>query len=162
MNQPFRIIFVCTGNYCRSPLAEVLFKKRMQEAGLLDEVEILSAGTCALSGFPASRGAIYAASRFGLSLDGFSSQPLTRELCDRANLLIVMEKAHLDWVQVSVPEAVSKVVLLGALLDPVQPEDVPDPVSAGEQYFLHIAEMLNRAFDKIIKDWQSIRKRFEA
>jgi protein-tyrosine phosphatase len=143
-------------------MAEVLFKKRITEAGLADEIEVLSAGTCALEGFPASRGAYYVANRFGLSLEAFVSQPLTRELCESANLIIVMEQAHLDWIQVSFPEAVCKTVLLGELIDPDRPQDVPDPISAGEHYFIYIAKLLNGAFDKLIEDWTSIRKRYQA
>lgn len=93
-----RILFVCTGNTCRSPLAEALAKKVVVERGLVD-VEVLSAGTSAWDGAPASDGALLVGMERGLDLSAHRAQTLTRELVRDANLVLAMGPHHLERVE---------------------------------------------------------------
>ena len=93
-----RILFVCSGNTCRSPMAEVLTRDLAAELGL-PEVEVRSAGTAAVTGFPASGGAQRTAGRHGLNLAGHSSTPLNQELVEWATKVLTMSPSHLARVE---------------------------------------------------------------
>jgi len=86
------VLFVCTGNICRSPLAASLLERALQERGL--EVGVTSAGTGAWDGAPASEGAYLVGLERGLDLSGHRARLLTRELVDRADLILTMARHH--------------------------------------------------------------------
>ncbi len=90
----FRVLFVCTGNTCRSPMAEVIARSRAAELGW-DHVEVRSAGIAAFPGAPASVGAVRAASKHGLDLSDHASAPLTAEAAREADLILTMSPTHL-------------------------------------------------------------------
>lgn len=103
---PFRILFVCTGNTCRSPLAEALAKEALAEltSGRIGEesswepVDIRSAGVAAFDGSPASEGTLEVADRHGLALRGHRSTVLTEQVVAEANLILTMSHSHLARV----------------------------------------------------------------
>lgn len=93
-----RILFVCTGNTCRSALAEAIARKVIVERGLSD-VDVLSAGTSAWDGAAASDGALLVGMERGLDLSQHRSQTLTRELVHDADLILAMGPHHLERVE---------------------------------------------------------------
>jgi protein-tyrosine-phosphatase len=93
-----RILFVCTGNTCRSPLAEAIARKIGIERGLLD-VEASSAGTSAHSGAPASDGALLVGMERNMDLTAHRAQTLTRDLVQSADLVLAMGPHHLERVE---------------------------------------------------------------
>lgn len=95
---PFRVLFVCTGNTCRSPLAEALARRYAEERGW-DGLEVRSAGVAAGSGMPASGGSLRVAERHGLDLGEHRSRPLTPELGDWADLILTMSTSHLTAME---------------------------------------------------------------
>ena len=107
---PLRLLFVCSGNTCRSPLAEVLSRRVAPELGL-PAVEVFSAGTLTRPGLPASGGALRAAGRHGLTLEGHASTVLSEELVDWADWIFAMGPGHLH--QLEMLGAGGKAVLLG-------------------------------------------------
>ncbi len=88
-----RILLVCTGNTCRSPLAEALLKRDLAERGV-EGVEVASAGTGAWDGAPASDGAYLVGLEHGLDLSAHRARPLTRELVQGADLILTMARHH--------------------------------------------------------------------
>ena len=98
------ILFVCTGNTCRSPMAECMFRALVKQRGLEKEWRILSAGTYAMSGAPASQGSLRAMQRRGLSLDGHRSQAVTRVLLDSADLVVGMGRSHIMQLRMMYPD----------------------------------------------------------
>ena len=90
-----RLLFVCTGNTCRSPLAEAIARREAIERGLAD-VEVASAGTSAWEGAPASDGALLVALERSLDLSGHRAQMLTRELVERHDVILAMGPHHLE------------------------------------------------------------------
>lgn len=96
--EPFRILFVCTGNTCRSPMAAALAREEVERRSWPD-VEIDSAGVAAVAGGPASDGTQEVAARHGLELDGHRSRPLTPYAVEESDLILTMSSAHLDAVR---------------------------------------------------------------
>jgi protein-tyrosine-phosphatase len=88
-----RILLVCTGNTCRSPLAEALLKRELAERGL-EGVEVSSAGTGAWDGAPASEGAYLVGLEHGLDLSAHRARLVTRELVQAADLILTMARHH--------------------------------------------------------------------
>lgn len=127
--EPFRILYVCTGNTCRSPMAEVLTRHALREREWV-QVEVRSAGVAAMPGSPASEGAARAVARAGLSLDDHRSTPLSPELVEWADVVLTMSASHLDGVIRIGGEAKATLLTLfadGADGDAMYAQGVPDP-----------------------------------
>ncbi len=87
------VLFVCTGNTCRSPMAEALLREGLASRGA-DQVTVASAGTGAWDGAPVSEGAYLVGLEHGLDLSGHRAQLLTRELVRAADLILTMSSHH--------------------------------------------------------------------
>jgi protein-tyrosine-phosphatase len=105
------IIFVCTGNTCRSPMAEALLKQALAARGI-DSVTVASAGTGAWEGAPVSEGGYLVGLEHGLDLSDHRARLLSREMVREADLVLVMSGHHLARVAELGGE--HKVHLLGA------------------------------------------------
>ncbi|SDJ88365.1 low molecular weight protein arginine phosphatase [Natronincola ferrireducens] len=107
------ILFVCTGNTCRSSMAEALFKDFVErEKHDLGDIKIISAGTNAIKGDRASFPSIEIMGEKGISLENHKAQPLTKELIDEADLILTMTTNHKGAVLDIAPEAKEKLYTL--------------------------------------------------
>ncbi|MHB1194388.1 MAG: low molecular weight protein arginine phosphatase [Longimicrobiales bacterium] len=131
--EPFRLLFVCTGNTCRSPMAEVIARRKLAELGW-SNVEVRSAGVATVNGGPASEGAGRAAGRHGLDLSGHRSSVLTPAHLAWADLVLAMSVGHLAKVEGA--GAGGKAALLTAFAaggDSLGPASaVPDPFGGSD------------------------------
>lgn len=94
----FRVLFVCTGNTCRSAMAESLARGIARERGITD-IEFGSAGTAAWEDAPASDGALLVSLEHGTDLSGHRARLLTRELLDQTDLVLAMGPHHLERIE---------------------------------------------------------------
>ena len=127
MRRTVEILFVCTGNTCRSPLAEVIAARRLEVGGA--SVQARSAGTDAWDGEPASVLAQQVAAEVGLDLTAHRARRVTREMLAGAALVLAMAPAHVDALRRLAPAAASRVHLLrdyaegvgkgAAVIDPI-------------------------------------------
>ncbi len=120
-----KILLVCTGNTCRSPLAEVLLRRALAEAGVA-EVAVASAGTGAFVGEPASEGSYLVALENGLDLAAHRARVVTRELLAANDLVLTMGRAHLRKLELL--GASRRSHLLGEYAGVVGEVEVADPV----------------------------------
>jgi protein-tyrosine-phosphatase len=114
-----RLLFVCSGNTCRSAMAAAIARSRGAARGAAD-VHVESAGTAAATGDPAMPEAIAAARRHGVALEDHRTKALTRELVESADHVLVMKPEHAQRVQELVPAA-----LVTCL-------EIEDPIGRGE------------------------------
>ncbi|MEM8836090.1 MAG: Sua5/YciO/YrdC/YwlC family protein [Planctomycetota bacterium] len=116
------ILFVCTGNTCRSPMAEAIARHELSDEQRA-YTRVLSAGAFAAPGAPATPEALEALREMGITLRDHASTPLTRELLERADVIYAMTEPHLLAALDIDPAARDRI----ALLDP-DGDDVPDPI----------------------------------
>jgi RpiB/LacA/LacB family sugar-phosphate isomerase len=121
------ILFVCTGNICRSPMAEGWARHLL--AGRQD-IGVMSSGIGAMDGQPASANAVEAMAQLGVDLALFRSQRLTADLVQQADFIFGMTRSHVDSLIMMYPEAAEKVFLLREFDESVSAveKDIPDPV----------------------------------
>ncbi|MCU8823733.1 arsenate reductase/protein-tyrosine-phosphatase family protein [Klebsiella quasipneumoniae] len=130
------ILVVCTGNICRSPIGERLLRK------VLPEMKIDSAGTHALKGHAADDTATRIASEKGLSLTGHRGQQFTSSLAREYDLILVMEKEHIEQINQIAPEVRGKTMLFGHWLDK---KEIPDPYRKSDEAFQYVFDLLNKS-----------------
>ena len=118
-----KILFVCSGNTCRSPMAEGIAKKVFPE----HQIEVSSAGAAALDGLPASSSAIEVAGKNSVGLSKHRSKLLNRTLVREADLIVTMSSMQRETVGVIEPSALEYTYMLTDLCGE-EATDIPDPI----------------------------------
>lgn len=149
----FQILFVCTGNLCRSPMAEGLLKQKLT-GDLKKKLRIVSAGTYALEGFPATLRGQTMAARFKVDLSQHRSQPLTPWLLGHSDLILVMEQEHLNHIRSLDPQAAQRTYLMKEFALPPDHAggilSIADPISGDDTIYLKIFQQLDEETSRLL------------
>ena len=156
--RPYKVLFVCTGNLCRSPMAQGLLTRLLVEYGVKN-IRADSAGTHASTGLAPTDEAMAIAHAHGIDLTGIRSKPVTAELVQNADCILAMGEMNRTSVVGGVPEASGKIHLLKSFdRHPAvsgSQADIPDPMGgdrdAYETCFLTLHQEIERIFPLLIK-----------
>jgi protein-tyrosine phosphatase len=143
------VLFVCTANICRSPLAMALFRHRLEQQGELPGWRIESAGTWAMEGEPPALKSIMLLGRRGINLRSHRSRTVSRELLQSFDLILTMERGHKEALRAEFPEIASRTFLLTEMVG--ENRDIIDPMGGSLE-----------AFELTIRDLEDIFERGQA
>jgi len=143
------VLFVCTGNICRSPIAEGLFRRL---TGNRKDIEVASAGVHAVRGQPPSLYAVEVCAAEGTDISGLRSQPLTGTLVDQATHIFAMTGVHLETIQTLFPQSAEKTFLLREFEEPGTTvwRDLPDPIGLGREVYEDCARTIKNALPSVL------------
>lgn len=151
-----RVLFVCTGNQCRSAAAVPILQSLAREVGL--EVEITSAGTHAWHDIPAQATTIEAASLEGYDLHAHRSRPVTKALLDQADVVLAMARDHVAWLGACYPEDQHRVFLFKPYCEgrdsATAADDIPDPVGAPLPVHVTCVRQIEGALRQLVARWK--------
>ncbi|MGD9603080.1 MAG: low molecular weight protein-tyrosine-phosphatase [Gammaproteobacteria bacterium] len=148
-----RVLFVCTGNLCRSPLAQGLLEAALAARGLANDVQVDSAGTHAVVGEPPAPFAIEVARDYGSDISGQRARQLQPEDFERFDRIVALDLGHLDQLRFLRPEdARAKVTLLLAGMAAAGDAEVPDPYGRERDEFEFAARLIDVGVKRLLEE----------
>ncbi len=143
--RPIRLLFLCTGNICRSPMAEGLARRYGQVRG--QPVEARSASVMGLEGRPAAPNAVRVMTELDIDLTQHLAQPMTPDLLRWADWILVMELGHAQAVRDATPDVEDRVLLLGSFCGLLE---IPDPLGGWAPRFRHVRDQIRACVENFM------------
>lgn len=147
------VLFVCTANVCRSPMASALFKDIVSRGFGNQGWLIESVGTWAVAGVPAASNSRLAMSERGLDIEDHRSQPVNGELLNKFDLILTMEKRHKESLSIEFPEISGRVYVISEMVG--RTYDIWDPISGSLDEFKATADELT---DILTQGYRKIKR----
>lgn len=153
MNKIKSVLFICTGNSCRSIMAEGLLKKYLKELGK-DNITVHSAGIMPVDGMSPTTETIEVMKKEGVDVSKFKAKYLTADMIRKADIILVMESFHKNEVLNKVPEAAAKTFLLkefgnGEEHNPVR-LGIKDPIGKPMEDYRHVLVTIKTEIERIV------------
>ncbi|HHV34902.1 MAG TPA: low molecular weight protein arginine phosphatase [Syntrophomonadaceae bacterium] len=152
-----RLLFVCTGNTCRSLMAEGLASKIINRLNLVGKLEVASAGLAAFPGAPASSGARSVLSREGIDVSEHQAKQLTEDMLYNADVILTMTAVQKQHLTDLFPEVAEKIFILKEFAQGSSPDteeeshDIPDPFGQPERVYQQCADELAQVIEQVLK-----------
>lgn len=152
LKKAMKILFVCTGNICRSPTAEAVMRAKLTQAGLADRVLVDSAGISGHNeGKRADARSRETASKRGFDMAELRSRPVTQDDFRACDLILAMDKTHRQALHASAPkDSRAKVQLFLEFAAEYDLEEVPDPYYGGADGFESVLDMIEAGCEGLI------------
>lgn len=145
------VLFVCTANICRSPMAEGLFKQKLAQKSELSNWTVESAGTWAQGGLPAADKGVYLLQQMGINIRDHQSRCVKKPMIESFNLILTMEQGQKEALQIEFPECEDRIFLLSEMVGTVQ--EIEDPIGGELQDYKatikEIDQILTDGYEKI-------------
>ncbi|HEX3443591.1 MAG TPA: serine hydroxymethyltransferase, partial [Chthoniobacterales bacterium] len=142
------VLFVCTGNVCRSPMAEGLFRKMIADQ---PDLKVSSAGVSTYPGQSPSPHAVEVLAKVGIDISGTRSKPLTERLVEEATWIVAMTRSHLDSIFYQYPEAAEKTYLLREFEPGAASFDIADPIGLGIDAYEEARDTIKNALPGLLE-----------
>ncbi|MCX7007784.1 MAG: low molecular weight protein arginine phosphatase [Kiritimatiellaeota bacterium] len=142
-----QILFVCTGNICRSPMAEVILRARLGQAS---DWKVASAGVAAINGEPASEEAVVVCRELGLDLRQHGSQPVTCELMEQSRWVVVMTEMHREILARRFPAFHARIRVLKSFGFSKDFGDIPDPIGGSLDVYRTVRDAIESAISDLV------------
>lgn len=142
------VLFVCTGNTCRSPIAEGIFKNMLKDR---DDVRVVSAGTMTFGGMPAAKESIDILQEENIDISGHCSHQLSEQLIDQADIILAMADSHKRQILSIAPDAGHKTFLLKKFDDDAgNNSNIPDPIGMGKEVYRNCKNEIKKCMSNLI------------
>ncbi|NLN83057.1 MAG: low molecular weight protein arginine phosphatase [Firmicutes bacterium] len=151
---PLKVLFVCTGNTCRSPMAQAIAEKLQSEQAQLPSIEYCSAGLAAFAGESISPLAVQVLSELDIDFSQHRAHRLTSEMLAQADLILTMTNAQRNALLELDDSQIAKTFVLNRYIN-AEPVDIADPFGGSEETYRQTANQLHNSIGDLLEKFKN-------